>query len=34
VSDTLAAAHRTRDGRRGARFLTEIDKLLQAPEAL
>ena len=34
VSVTLAADHRTSDGRRGARFLTEIDKLLQAPEAL
>jgi len=34
VSVTLAADHRTSDGRRGARFLTEIDKLLQSPEAL
>ncbi|WP_394691784.1 dihydrolipoamide acetyltransferase family protein [Hoeflea sp.] len=34
VSVTLSADHRTSDGRRGARFLTEIDKLLQAPEAL
>jgi pyruvate dehydrogenase E2 component (dihydrolipoamide acetyltransferase) len=34
VAVTLAADHRTSDGRRGARFLTEIDKLLQAPEAL
>ena len=34
VAVTLAADHRTSDGRRGARFLTEIDKLLQSPEAL
>jgi pyruvate dehydrogenase E2 component (dihydrolipoamide acetyltransferase) len=34
VSVTLAADHRTSDGRRGARFLTEIDTLLQSPEAL
>ena len=34
VSVTLAADHRTSDGRRGARFLTEIDQLLQSPEAL
>jgi pyruvate dehydrogenase E2 component (dihydrolipoamide acetyltransferase) len=34
VSVTLSADHRTSDGRRGARLLTEIDKLLQAPEAL
>lgn len=34
VAVTLAADHRTSDGRRGARFLTEIDKFLQAPEAL
>ncbi|MBU4529569.1 MAG: 2-oxo acid dehydrogenase subunit E2 [Hoeflea sp.] len=34
VAVTLAADHRTSDGRRGARFLSEIDQLLQAPEAL
>jgi len=34
VSVTLAADHRTSDGRRGARLLTEIDKCLQSPEAL
>lgn len=34
VAVTLAADHRASDGRRGARFLTEIDKLLQSPEAL
>jgi len=34
VAVTLAADHRTSDGRRGARFLTEIDQLLQSPEAL
>lgn len=31
---TLAADHRASDGRRGALFLSEIDKLLQVPEAL
>lgn len=34
VAVTLAADHRASDGRRGARFLAEIDKLLQTPEAL
>lgn len=34
VAITLAADHRASDGRRGARFLTEIDKLMQSPEAL
>ncbi|WP_461432493.1 dihydrolipoamide acetyltransferase family protein [Hoeflea alexandrii] len=34
VAVTLAADHRASDGRRGARFLTEIDKLMQSPEAL
>ena len=34
VAVTLAADHRTSDGRRGARFLSEIDKLMQTPEAL
>jgi pyruvate dehydrogenase E2 component (dihydrolipoamide acetyltransferase) len=34
VAVTLAADHRASDGRRGARFLTEIDKLLQSPEVL
>lgn len=34
VAVTLAADHRTSDGRRGARFLTQIDQLLQSPEAL
>lgn len=34
VAVTLAADHRASDGRRGARFLSEIDKLLQTPEAL
>ena len=31
---TLAADHRATDGHYGARFLAEIDRLLQAPEAL
>jgi pyruvate dehydrogenase E2 component (dihydrolipoamide acetyltransferase) len=34
VTVTLAADHRASDGRRGARFLAEIDKLPQRPEAL
>jgi len=31
---TLSADHRVSDGRRGAKFLAEIDKALQTPEAL
>jgi pyruvate dehydrogenase E2 component (dihydrolipoamide acetyltransferase) len=31
---TLAADHRVSDGRLGARFLAELDRLLQTPEAL
>jgi pyruvate dehydrogenase E2 component (dihydrolipoamide acetyltransferase) len=34
VTITLAADHRASDGRRGAKFLATIDKLLQNPEAL
>lgn len=34
VTATLSADHRVSDGHRGARFLAEIDRLLQAPEAL
>lgn len=34
VCSTLAADHRVSDGRRGALFLREIEKLLQVPEAL
>jgi len=34
VIATLAADHRVGDGRRGALFLREIEKLLQKPEAL
>ena len=34
VCATLAADHRVSDGRRGALFLREIEKLLQVPEAL
>lgn len=34
VRVSLAADHRVSDGRRGAKFLVEIDRLLQAPEAL
>jgi pyruvate dehydrogenase E2 component (dihydrolipoamide acetyltransferase) len=34
VTATLAADHRVSDGRRGALFLAEIDRLLQEPEAL
>lgn len=33
VTATLAADHRVSDGRRGAAFLAEIDRLLQEPEA-
>ena len=34
VTVTLSADHRVSDGRRGARFLAEIDRALQNPEAL
>jgi pyruvate dehydrogenase E2 component (dihydrolipoamide acetyltransferase) len=34
VTASLAADHRVSDGRRGARFLAEIERLLQAPEGL
>lgn len=34
VTATLAADHRVSDGRRGAIFLAEIDRLLQEPETL
>ena len=34
VTASLAADHRASDGHRGAMFLTEIARLLQAPEAL
>jgi pyruvate dehydrogenase E2 component (dihydrolipoamide acetyltransferase) len=34
VTVTLAADHRASDGRRGAKFLAETDKLLQSPETL
>lgn len=34
VTVTLAADHRVSDGHRGARFLAEIDRLLQEPEEL
>ena len=34
VTVTLAADHRVSDGRKGARFLAEIDRLLQLPEEL
>ncbi len=34
VTLTLSADHRVSDGRRGAKFLLEIDRLLQNPEAL
>jgi pyruvate dehydrogenase E2 component (dihydrolipoamide acetyltransferase) len=33
VTATLAADHRVSDGRRGALFLAEIDRLLQEPDA-
>lgn len=32
LTATLAADHRTSDGRRGAQFLAEIDRLMQEPE--
>jgi pyruvate dehydrogenase E2 component (dihydrolipoamide acetyltransferase) len=34
VTASLAADHRVSDGRRGARFLAEIERLLQEPEGL
>ena len=34
VTLTLSADHRVSDARSGSRFLTEIDRLLQTPEAL
>jgi pyruvate dehydrogenase E2 component (dihydrolipoamide acetyltransferase) len=34
VTASLAADHRVSDGRRGARFLVEIERLLQEPEGL
>jgi pyruvate dehydrogenase E2 component (dihydrolipoamide acetyltransferase) len=34
VTVTLAADHRASDGQRGASFLSEIERLLQHPEAL
>ncbi|MDZ4136480.1 MAG: 2-oxo acid dehydrogenase subunit E2, partial [Paracoccaceae bacterium] len=34
LTATLSADHRVSDGRRGARFLTEIDRLLKEPESL
>jgi len=34
VMATLSADHRVSDGHRGARFLAEIDRLLQTPEGL
>lgn len=34
VTVTLSADHRVSDGRRGARLLTEIDRLLQEPDRL
>ncbi|MCC5986446.1 MAG: 2-oxo acid dehydrogenase subunit E2 [Pararhodobacter sp.] len=34
ITATLAADHRVSDGRRGAAFLAEIDRLLQEPENL
>ncbi len=34
VTATLAADHRVSDGRRGATFLAEIDRLMQEPETL
>jgi len=34
VTATLSADHRVSDGHRGARFLAEIDRLLQEPEKL
>jgi pyruvate dehydrogenase E2 component (dihydrolipoamide acetyltransferase) len=34
VFATLSADHRASDGHRGSVFLTEVDRLLQHPEAL
>jgi pyruvate dehydrogenase E2 component (dihydrolipoamide acetyltransferase) len=34
VTATLAADHRVSDGRRGALFLAQINRLLQEPESL
>jgi pyruvate dehydrogenase E2 component (dihydrolipoamide acetyltransferase) len=34
IDATLSADHRVSDGHRGARFLLEIEKLLQDPENL
>ena len=34
ISTTLAADHRASDGHTGARFLAQIDRLLQEPETL
>jgi hypothetical protein len=34
LTASLAADHRVSDGRRGARFLVEIERLLQEPEGL
>ena len=34
LDDTLAADHRASDGHTGARFLAQIDRLLQAPETV
>jgi pyruvate dehydrogenase E2 component (dihydrolipoamide acetyltransferase) len=34
MTASLSADHRASDGHRGARFLTAIDQLLQAPEKL
>ena len=34
VVATLAADHRVSDGHRGGLFLAELERLLQAPEAL
>ena len=34
VTATLSADHRVSDGHRGARFLAEIDRLLQEPDEL
>ena len=34
VTASLAADHRVSDGRRGALFLSEINRLLQEPESL
>lgn len=34
VKITVAADHRVSDGRKGARFLAKVDRLLQVPEEL